>query len=382
MVSSLIRFFLPIDSMEALNASLNAMFGNMPPTVRTVWSVFALLMVVAVLVAALYERRRYAAHNKAGAWLFVRISTLPIAAASAAAVWFPARAVGGPEALAAFYLLAFTAGPLVYFGLHWFAGRVAGLARREALGIGLSGLFMLLVPVALANQVNSWVFDLARVIDGTAPGSNSAAGEKRPPLHQVVEQQRFTLPGIGEVWTERWQAPAGVRVERVEREVRGQYVEMSSNYLCRNGEDVHVFWHGAVAPAHWRVHWRDANDRRAYSDCVMTPPAAAAIAFTPEWLPDGFALPVPVPGDMIFYTWMRENGREDSRRALEQGPVASTSSACVQTLRRPVSIDQPQITGMGLRLWRVDTQQMLHAVFRRSDTAVTPSAGTRQETGS
>ena len=296
--------------MEALSAGLNAIFGSMPPTILAIWSVFALLMVIAVLVAVLYERRRYAAQNKAGAWLFVRLATLPIAAAGAAAVVIPARAIGGPEALAAFYLLAFTAGPLVYFGLHWLAGIVAGLARKDALAIGLSGLLMVLVPVLLANRVQPWVFDLARAMDGTgaAPGSNFSPGVKRPPLHQVVEQQRFTLPEIGEVWTERWQAPAGVRVERVELDVRGQYVEVdsaSSNYLCRSGEDVHVFWHGAVAPAHWRVHWRDADGQRAYSDWTMTPPAAAAVAFTPEWLPDGFALPVRVPSSMVTYTWMR-----------------------------------------------------------------------------
>ena len=369
--------------MEALSASLNAMFGNMPPTIRTIWSVFALLMVIAVLVAVLYERRLYAARNKAGAWLFVRLATLPFPAAGPPAVVVPARAVGGPEALAAFYLLAVTAGPLVYFGLHWFAGFVAGLARKDALAIGLSGLLMVLGPVLLANQVNPWVFDLARAIDGTgaAPGSNFAPGEKKPPLHQVVEQQRFTLPEIGEVWTERWQAPAGVRVERVELEVRGHYVEVSSassNYLCQSGEDVHVFWHGAVAPAHWRVHWRDANDQRAYSEWTMTPPAVAAVAFTPEWLPDGFALPVHVPSGMINYTWMRENGSEDSRGALDQRPGASTSSACVQTLRRPVTIEQPQISGTGLRLWRFDTQQMLYDLFRRAVDATAVPAVTHQ----
>ena len=71
----------------------------------------------------------------------------------------------------------------------------------------------------------------------------------------------------------------GVRIERIELNVRGQYVEVdnaSSNYLCMNGEDVHVFWHGAVAPANWRVHWREASGQRAYSDWTMTPPAATA----------------------------------------------------------------------------------------------------------
>ncbi|WP_153144662.1 hypothetical protein [Dechloromonas sp. H13] len=371
--------------MEALNAGFNAIVGRMPPTVMAIWSVFALLMVIAVLVAVFYERRRFAAQNQAGAWLFVRLATLPIAAAATAAVVIPARAIGGPEALAAFYLLAITAGPLVYFGLHWFAGLAAGLARKDGLAIGLSGLLMVLVPVLLANQVQPWVFNLARAMDGTgaAPGSNFSPGVKRPPLHQVLEQQRFTVPEIGEVWTERWQAPAGVRIERIELNVRGQYVPVdnaSSNYLCRNGEDVHVFWHGAVAPANWRVHWRDANDQRAYSDWTMTPPVAATVAFTPEWLPDGFALPVRVPGGLVTYSWMRENGREDSRGVVDQYAAAGTGSPCVQTLRRPVTTEQPQISGMGLRLWRFDTQQMLYALFRRPAAAVTVSADTRRET--
>jgi hypothetical protein len=370
--------------MEALNAGFNAVFGRMPPTVMAIWSGFALLMASAVLVAVFYERRRFAARGKAGAWLFVRLATLPIAAAATAAVVIPARAVGGPEALAAFYLLALTAGPLVYFGLHWLAGLVAGLARKDGLTIGFSGLLMVLMPVLLANQVQPWVLNLARTMDGTgaAPGSNFSHGVKRPPLHQVVEQQRFTLPEIGEVWTERWQAPAGVRIERIELNVRGQYVPVdnaSSNYLCRNGEDVHVFWHGAVAPANWRVHWRDANDQRAYSDWTMTPPVAAALAFTPEWLPDGFTLPVRVPGGLVTYSWMRENGREDSRGVVDQYAAASASSPCVQTLRRPVTTEQAQISAMGLRLWRFDTQQMHHAIFRRP-AAVTVSADTRHET--
>lgn len=343
-----------------------------------IWSVFALLVLVAVLVAALRERRRYAAHGRAGAWLFVRLATLPIVALVVAIVMMTARAVGGPEALAALYLLAFTAGPLLYFGLHWMAGFVAGLARKDALAIGLSGLLMVLLPLLLASLAQPWVFALARALEGTGTGADTHFSPvvERPPRHQVVEQQRFILPEIGEVWTERWQAPAGVRIERVELNVRGQYVEVdsaSSNYLCRSGEDVHVFWHAAVAPARWRVHWRDADGQRAYSDWTMTPPLVAAVAFTPEWLPDGFALPVRVPGSMINFTWMREDGREDSRRAQEDRFDASTNSGCVQVLRRPVSAGQPQISGMGVRLWRFDTQQMLYSMFRRPASPVQPT---------
>lgn len=356
--------------MDTLIEGFNAIFSRMPPTILAIWSLFALLMTIAVLIVVFYERRRFALQNKAGAWLFLRLASFPIAAVAIAAVVIPARAVGGPEALAAFYLLAVTAGPLVYFGLHWLAGMVAGLARKDALAVGLSGLLMVLVPVLLANQAQYWVFDLARGIDGIGaePGPYFSPGVKSSPLHQVVEQQRFTLPEIGEVWTERWQAPAGVSVERIELYVRGQYVEVdnaSSNYLCMNGHDVHVFWHGAVAPANWRVHWRDASGQRAYSDWIMTPPVAVAVAFTPEWLPDGLTLPVRVPGGMVTYSWMRENGREDSRAALDRYSDAGARPPCVQTLRRAVTAEQSPINAIGLRLWRFDTQQMLYATFHR-----------------
>jgi hypothetical protein len=366
--------------MQALSTGLNDLFGGMPPTVLAIWGVFVLVMVFGVLAAVLYERRRYAARNKAGAWLFTRFTTLPIAAVTAAAVILPSRAVGGPEALAAFYLLLLIAGPLVYFGLHLFAGYLAGLERKDSLAIALSGLLMALVPVLLAGQSQRWVFDLARAIDGSdgAAGSKFSRGEKKPLLHQVVEQQRFSVLDIGEVWTERWQAPAGVRVERVELEVRGQYVEVdsaSSNYLCFNGADVHVFWHGAVAPARWRLHWRGADEVRAYSDWTMGAPAAAAVDFTPEWLGDGFALPVRVPSGMVTYKWMRENGSEDSNSVLGPRLEAGQRAACVQTFRRPVSTAQPQISSLGIRLWRFDTQQMLQALIRRPTAAEGAPAG-------
>ncbi|MBK6508592.1 MAG: hypothetical protein IPG06_03485 [Haliea sp.] len=154
------RLIVYYDSwMEAFDRVRTSM---MPPTVIVICSVFALLMLTAVLVAAVYERRRYAAQKKASAWLFVRVATLPIAAVVAAVVVISARAVGGPEALAALYLLAFTAGPLLYFGLHWLAGFVAGLARKDALAMALSGLLMILVPMLLASMAQQWVFVLAR----------------------------------------------------------------------------------------------------------------------------------------------------------------------------------------------------------------------------
>lgn len=356
--------------MEILSTSLGMMIRGMPPTLKMIWGVFALLAMAAVLIAVRHERRRFVARNKAGAWLFVRLASVPIALAGAATVLIPAHAIGGPEALAYFYVLAITAGPLVYFGLHALAGRLVGLARKDALSIALSGIVMILAPVLLSNLLQPWAFVLARAVDGNAAsfGSGFSPGPERPPVHQVLDQRRFVLPEIGEVWTERWQAPAGVHIERVELEVNGQYVAVdgaSSNYLCKVGEEVHVFWHGAVAAAHWRVHWRGLDQQLVHSKWTMTPPATAAIDFAPEWLADGLVLPVNVPSSMLTYRWLRQDGREDSGSALDDRNGSGETAPCVIALRRPVTAEQVQIVGMSIRLWRFDTQQMLYSTYLR-----------------
>ena len=44
---------------------------------------------------------------------------------------------------------------------------------------------------------------------------------------EVVDQQRFDIPRFGEAWTERWQVPEGLVVDRVEREVDGAFVHLT-----------------------------------------------------------------------------------------------------------------------------------------------------------
>jgi len=63
-----------------------------------IWGVLALLALVAIGFVLRAERRRFAARSMAGAWLRVRLASVPITFLAAAAVWLPARAIGGPEA--------------------------------------------------------------------------------------------------------------------------------------------------------------------------------------------------------------------------------------------------------------------------------------------
>jgi hypothetical protein len=207
-----------------------------------IWSVLALAALLLVGLALRAERRRFAARGKAGAWLGVRLASLPIGLAAAAAVWLPARAVGGPEALAAFYLLMFSLGPLVYFGLHWLAGRMAApaLSAGESAAIGGSGLLLVILPALLASMASPWVHQLGL---GAQQAQRSLAAET-PLAHRILDRRRFILPDIGEVLTEHWQAPPGVKVERIEWELGGQYLQTgdsTGSILCRDGEDFHVF---------------------------------------------------------------------------------------------------------------------------------------------
>lgn len=361
--------------MDVVNSALNVLRIDLSPPLSLIWGVFAAVMLTAVIMAVLMERRRYRARNQSGAWLIVRLSTLPAFALAVAAAVMPAHAVSGPEALAAFFLLLFSITPLVYFGLHWFAGYMAGLSRSDSFLMGFTGLLILLVPAVLASLFHPWAFILAQAVDKPDPAQSFSASHSTllPLPHQITHQQRFMLPEIGEIWTEHWIAPVGVHVERIELEVHGNFAEVShseSNYLCQDGDDIHVFWHGAVPPAKWRMYWRDGNNQRAYSDWLMTPPAAEAVAFTPEWRPDGFTLPVPVPASMINYVWMTEDNRLASQRAFENTSENAAHSVCLQTVQRPVTEQQRPVHGVGVRLWRFDIQQMLYVLLERP---ITPS---------
>jgi len=110
---------------------------------------------------------------------------VPIALAAAAAVWLPARAVGGPEALAAFYLLMFSLGPLVYFGLHWFIGRRArpALSAAESAAIGGSGLLLVILPALLASMALPWVHQLEQ---GARQAQRGLAVEA-PLAHRILQ---------------------------------------------------------------------------------------------------------------------------------------------------------------------------------------------------
>lgn len=327
------------------------------------WAVLAvagLLLLVYVLRA---ERRVYVSRGKAGAWLAMRLATLPIVAVAAAVVILPARAISGPEALAAFYLLLFTAAPLVFFALHWLVGRIAGLASRDSLALAATGLACVLAPLLAAQFAQQLVWSTAYQLTQRA----REFAPERPMPFRVVAGQRFSLAGIGEVWTEQWQAPPGVAIERIELEQRGafQRVEQGSGHVCRADGGVHLFWHASVPAPRWRVEWRSAEGKLARSTFASSPPTVAAVPFELQWIADGFVLPVRVAREIASIGFAAPGGREQGDTLDRPQPGVPVTDNCLPLEFRRSFPAGAQLTSLQLRLWRPDTQQMEQAVLRR-----------------
>ncbi len=339
--------------------------------IQGIWSMLALGALVAVAFALRAERRRFAARGKAGAWLAVRLASLPIAALAAAAVWFPARAIHGPEALAAFYLLMFSLGPAVYFGLHWLAGRMARptLGAGESAAIAGSGLLMVILPALLASMAAPWVHQLGQ---GAQQLQRSLAAEA-PLAHRIAAPRRHLLPDLGEVLSEHWQAPPGVRVERIEQEQGGQYLpagDSTGSILCRDGEDFHVFRLAADSAPRWRMHWRDAAGRLQRSDWTSapaeaaTPAAGPAEALAPRWTPDGFAFPVRVPRHLVSVERRWASGRVLQSDALQGQTLPSPTDTCLPTPYRNRDAESV-LSAVAIRMWLRGTQRIGVASFSR-----------------
>ena len=130
--------------------------------------IMLMLFAVAALAGFVYvvrwERRQFLARGLAGAWLKVRLSSIPIALLVAILVAVPARSTSGMEGLAVFYLLLLTAAPLFWFGAHWAVGRLARpqLSAADSARIAALPLVYALALAAVAPTLQSLAWSLLR----------------------------------------------------------------------------------------------------------------------------------------------------------------------------------------------------------------------------
>jgi hypothetical protein len=127
-------------------------------------AVFAVAALLALVILIRWERRRFLRMDKGGAWLRVRLATIPIALAAAALAIIPARSTSAMEGLAVFYILLFTVVPAFWFSAHWMVGRFARppLAFGESAQIAGSPIALGIVLSIVAHALQPIVWQMLR----------------------------------------------------------------------------------------------------------------------------------------------------------------------------------------------------------------------------
>jgi len=336
-------------------------------TVMAIWSVLALIGLALLVYGLRLERRKFAALGKVEQWLWVRIASIPIFAMTAASVFYSAGAVGGPVALAVFYVLALTAGPLMYFGLHIAMGWLVrpSLTRQESVTIAATGLAALIIGAVFVQVAQSRVFSLALQIRDF----QRARADAKPLPHQIINPQRFSIPEAGEVWTEHWKAPLGVKVTRLESAVPSGWARLDDSSpwtLCRDGQDFHVFWPAANGVPRWRMYWQDAAGVEVRSEWATVPATTPVVPFALQWRPDGFVLPVRLPRHALLLGRVDANGKEGFDNLDRLQPGENFIDNCLPLeYRRVNAARESPISSLGVRFWSRAEQQLVFSVLHR-----------------
>lgn len=124
-------------------------------------ALYALLALAGFGFVLRWERNLFRGRGQASAWLPVRLSTLPIAAAVAALVLLPSRAVSGMESLAVFFALLLVVAPVAWFGAHILVGRLLRppLPTADAVLVAATPLLYLFAVSAVGHllQTQAWL---------------------------------------------------------------------------------------------------------------------------------------------------------------------------------------------------------------------------------
>lgn len=292
---------------------------------------FGLAVVVALAIVLRREHRRLARTGKGRSWLIVRLGALPVALLTTATVWLPARAMGGPEALAVFYVLLLGAAPLVWIGAHVLLGRAISpaLSFAESLRLALALPAFGIAAALLAHQLQPLGWSIAREAHRAAYDLATDAA----PRHQLAAARRWATPG-GDVLLARWQAPPDVRVERIDLVV-GAVVEedaglQQGHRLCQAPGAIVLLWRPDERDIALRVYWRESSAQLRVS--ILTPPApGAAVPFAVAWRGEtGFALPEPLPRRSLWVGYEHEGSTGfGSSEAQQYGPGERPEMSCL-----------------------------------------------------
>lgn len=283
--------------------TLLAAILHMPPFLKWAYGMLLLALFAIMGFLLLRERRHFGQQNKAGSWLTLRLCALPILALVAAVVLLPARMIGGPEALAYFYIALFTLGPLTWFGGHLLCGRLTrpSFTRSESLYLGGSGLIVLITPFIVLSIAQGPIFLLSRHFEETT----MREAEVRPLAYTAETMQTFALDGVGTVFTQTLRAPPGIRLERIDLKTGDAWYNSKGSMhpvFCRNDDDIHLMWSAREPAPALRLYWR-TGEGALQQAAFATNPAAGNLApernFSIHFRPDGIDPPVPIPRNRV-----------------------------------------------------------------------------------
>lgn len=116
---------------------------------------FVLLAVVGFVVLLREEHKYFKKIGKGDSWKKLRFSGIPILVVSILSVLIPAVNTSGMEGLAVFYILAFTAFPILWFGTHIVIGRRLSIvmSTSESVFVAASPLVYTVFAALVAHRL-------------------------------------------------------------------------------------------------------------------------------------------------------------------------------------------------------------------------------------
>jgi hypothetical protein len=272
----------------------------MPQADQLTFGLLLLAVLAAVSLVLFRERRYFQQRQLAASWLMLRLLGLVLLLPLTVAVILgPARAISGMEALAYFYGALFTVGPLIWFGGHMLFGRLLrpSLSQEQTLFLAASGLLIVCIPATtliFAEEPLRFALQRGEVRNDQQVSHNQLA-------HIAQAPRRFSLPGVGVVYTQTLSAGDGMRLEHVEAITGDKWGTKADNPLptfCRHEDDVHLMWSAGEPTPRLRLHWRQADGKRRQG--IFSPDTAALNVaanedFAVSFRDNGFDPPAPIP---------------------------------------------------------------------------------------
>jgi hypothetical protein len=336
----------------------------------TLWSMVLLAILAGIVWLLRTEKRQFSRRGKSRGWLWMRLLAFPMLALTVVVILVPARSISGMEALAFSYIALFTLGPLTWFGLHWLLGMMQSprFTRGESFALATTGLAILIVPPILVGMAQGPIFMASHQMKERGLASAALA----PLAHTAMPVRRFRLGEAGEIYTQTLQAPPGLHIERIDSKIGSNWsntATMTHDYLCRQGENLHLAWPVGSRLAALRIHWRDSRGNRYQAEYHVDSANLASLPaqdFVVGWRDDGIDLSVPLMRDVVQLGWTNAPDTIFYHALNPLQPGNDFENDCVMTgYRRAAWQQEGPVAAVKLRFRPIPPSEAWQAEFKR-----------------